>query len=327
MFESSNKNIRMEKELEKVLLKELESIESHELNGWIYKLFNHLADFFRSMAAIIFFLLLLTGFQMFETQTFFFDLLVSMNGYKRIIASCFVASAIEFTQLLFTVNKDKFNHNAPLYMGISSLFINLAYFEFWKDERGIEINHQNVNYFTIGMKCFVSALIAYLTYNYSELFIKKWQELKLTLSFKQILLAVKEKRIVIDELITKEDKIKENHDELLYKQENLMKDIIRKEEEIDTIKTSIDILDEEIDEKKHILDKSRLSIDENLQKLTELEEQLETLSTLNKTLNDFAKKFQCSKCGKFLSDKRRKIEHENSCKEITKPNNLLADKK
>lgn len=131
-----------------------------------YQFFYHAAEFFRSLAAVMIFLICLVAFQVFETQTLFFKILGAIeNEHKRFLASLFLSIAYEVAQLIFTVNKDHVHKGAPLVISMFSLVIHAWFFEVWEGD-----------VLAICLKSFASVLLSYLTYMYCHLFLEKWEE-------------------------------------------------------------------------------------------------------------------------------------------------------
>ena len=288
-----------------------------------YQFFIGVAEFFRSLAAIILFLLCLVVFQIFETQTLFDRILPIDNSTKRLMASILIAIAYEFTQLLFTVNKDKIHKNSPLLIAIASFLINVFFFQAWKDENNIPITNTNADYIIIGFKFFMSALLAYLTYTYAELFLAKWEESNITESLKQLSTIWKKRKQEINTFEQEKEKITTSN-------ETLKQEINTSQQELIAIQKQTEEMDHSLAIKTTLLNTIKTNINNQEQKVNGLEQEanilsidIEELKESNKKIKEYAKKFQCRKCKKVLSTIQRKEGHEKNCtgKFITEVNN------
>ena len=138
--------------------------------------YDRIATFLTNLPAVTTGLLLLVGFMIFETQTLFEKILptADMDKWKVQIASYLVAITFEFTVLIFTANSDKLRNGSkiPLLLAVASFILNCWFWGAFKFTNLIIISQSRSD---VILRYFVSALIAYLNYIYSHLFVHIWE--------------------------------------------------------------------------------------------------------------------------------------------------------
>lgn len=172
---------------------------------------NTTAQFITSSSAVTLGLLVIICAMIFETQTLLQHQLsaAGMHGVKLIITSYGLAIGIEFIILLFTANQELKRDPAeekkvtpPLIFGISSFIINFFFWKAYDFSRPIE---------WILFSIFISALLAYINYSLSELFVRKWSahvnEVDLQVKFDQCKMIKDDLEVNLNELQMKYDEL------------------------------------------------------------------------------------------------------------------------
>jgi uncharacterized protein YhhL (DUF1145 family) len=123
-------------------------------------------EFLTSINAIILFMCLLTFGMIFETQTLFFRAFpTDMNVYSRLFSSVFIVIGFEFTVLISSLNADnKKWYSAPKILAFGVFVMNLFFFNIFEPNQSFDIYI---------LRFFVSAIVAYISYVYADLFTDK----------------------------------------------------------------------------------------------------------------------------------------------------------
>lgn len=130
--------------------------------------FNHISKFLTSLPAVVVGLLCLITFLIIETQTLFERILpADMDEWKVIAGSWLISIVYEFTVLLFAANKENKHDHKPAVLAFASFFIHVY---FW------QAYDFSVGWVITSYRFFISAMLAYMNYIYSELFVRLWQQ-------------------------------------------------------------------------------------------------------------------------------------------------------
>jgi uncharacterized membrane protein len=150
---------------------------SSELNiseekPFLYKLIFPVGEYFNSLEAIIILMLLILIAGAFISHVLFYRAFPNdMLEHQKIIASWLFAAVWEFTVLLTAANKDLLPKNATLIFAVCSGIILLFFVNAFDPHL-----HQSASSWS--QSCFAAILFGVLNYMYSELFVKKWQQIK-----------------------------------------------------------------------------------------------------------------------------------------------------
>ena len=257
-----------------------------------------LAEFFQSLFVVIFFMVALIVFQTFESRKLFYEALSSLdNEDNRLIASLLIAVVFEVTQLIFSVNKDKFFDGMSFVIAGFSLIINVLFFKVWEGTADIVIT-----------KSVASILIASLSFYFTELFVKKWNAVKR-------LIGMHKRQKSLNEFQTE---LQEKEQTLSDRQQNL-----------DTAEQTQKEFQISLDKKAKHLHKAEKNMEEaglelvktqeETNKLLGIKKNLETnlkeLETKKKELDQFIDKRYCSKCDRYFSHPYGKNSHKCQPKE------------
>lgn len=132
------------------------------MNTTIYKI----SRFLTSLSSVLVGLLLLIAFLVIETQTLFERILPQdMAGWKVMTASWLISIVYEFTVLLFAANKSGEGDYKPAVLAAASFFIHVY---FW------QAYDLSVGWVVVAYRYFISAMLAYMNYIYSDLFVTLW---------------------------------------------------------------------------------------------------------------------------------------------------------
>lgn len=277
-----------------------------------YAVFNKLSIFFRSIAAIIIFMFLLFTFQMLETATLFNGLLmVKMpEDYLRIGASIIIAMVIEYSQFLFTVNKDSFeNHMArtwvPKVIGLISFAINLAFFSVWIGTWDI-----------ITIKLILSFTLAFLTYFYTELYISKWDELEQLLGWKKEM-EVEEQKLAKwkEDLHSKEALLSELENTLDKEKRSIKRSNLALQEaetNLSDLQTASQHLTHQVEKLQAQESESQVTLSDLSAQQSKLEKTLSGLRAEEKRIQQYIKASTCV-CGKICTSPQARAAHERAC--------------
>ena len=252
-----------------------------------------LAEFFQSLFVVIFFMLALIVFQTFESRKLFYDALSGLdNEGNRLIASLLIAVVFEATQLIFSVNKDKFFDGMPYVIAGFSLIINILFFQVWVGS--IEV---------IVTKSVASVLIASLSFYFTELFVKKWNAVKRLVWMHKRQKDLKEFQT---ELKDKEQSLNELQQTLKTSeqtQKEFQLNLDKKEEHLLKAEQNMKRAEEELTETQ-----------EKTNKLLGVKKRFETevkdLKTKKEELDQFIEKRYCPKCDRYFSHPQGKNSHK-----------------
>ena len=255
------------------------------------------AQFFRSLDIVIIFLVSFIAFQTFETQTLFYSTLSKVeNPYLRLTASILAAIVFDVTQLIFTVNKDKFFPQISVVIAGFSLIINLLFFEVWVG-----------TWDDIVKKLVASTLFTSLSFLYTELFVKKWSGVKRLLVISNQEKSLQQQKVELLELkedLTKDsERIQDLNDQLDDREQVLAE----QEAQILESTEKLSIRGQNLDKMKQALQQSEKALQQNRHQITQLE-------TRKKEIEEYIKKCTCEKCGKILPTPKAKSGHMRHCK-------------
>ena len=255
------------------------------------------AQFFRSLDIVIIFLVCFIIFQTFETQTLFYSTLSKVeNQSGRLAASILAAIVFDVTQLIFTVNKDKFFAHISYLIAGFSLIINLLFFEVWVGE-----------WDEIVKKLVVSLLFTSLSFLYTELFVKKWTGIK--------------------RLLRLEDH-QQNLKGVEQKVASLSKQLLHRQQELDKIIQQIDLqssqfkqkeaqlqeLGKKIENRKNESDQLAKQSNDQQDNIINEQNELKSLQQRKADIEAYIEKCTCPSCKPILPTPKAKSGHMAHCK-------------
>ena len=261
--------------------------------NFIFKASVALAEFFQSLFVVIFFMVALIVFQTFESRKLFYDALGSLdNEDNRLIASLLIAVVFEVTQLIFSVNKDKFFDGMSFVIAGFSLVINVLFFKVWEGTTEVIIT-----------KSVASILIASLSFYFTELFVKKWNVVKRLIWMRK-----------------RQKTLKDFQTELQEKERTLNE----RQRNLNTAEQTQKEFQLSLDERKGHLQKAEKNMEDaglELAKTQEetnkllgikkgIETELKELETKKKELDQFIEKRYCPKCDRYFSHPHGKNSHK-----------------
>ena len=260
--------------------------------NFIFRTSVAISEFFQSLFVVIFFMTALIVFQTFESRKLFYDALGSLdNEDQRLIASLLIAVVFEVTQLIFSVNKDKFFSGMSYVIAGFSLMINILFFQVWVGS--IEV---------IITKSVASILIASLSFYFTELFVKKWMVVKRLVWIQKKQQGLQAFRAELNE---KERSLNKKQEQLQLQQEK------QKETQ-----NSLNQQNEYLYKAKENITNAKLelaSTQEATNNLLALQKGLKTnlneLQTKKNELDDFINKRYCPKCDRYFSTPQGKNSH------------------
>ena len=150
---------------------------------------HRIAKAITSLGSVIFVMLLSLSAMVFFSHTLFTTALPEeMAPWEKTLAAWLMALGLEATVLISTCNVKHLHPRIPVAMAICSGFI-LLYF--------VQAFDMSQSALIISQRWFIGLLIAFINFNYSDLFYKKWIEFSNTLELPNKLIDLESKVVAL----------------------------------------------------------------------------------------------------------------------------------